>query len=373
MGSNFSSGTFETISGKKSLLGSWSFIWATMVSIPTGLYIYKYMGLVDATNEIILVSGIIFAIIGVLIEMISPKGTDNFFIPVLSLIIASYGYNIIIELAFRLNLTVLFWGTIFAGLFAFIGIIGKFLTLDGALAGFFIGIVIMGIGGWTLGIALLSFFIVGSLATKLNKKGQKDISFEKGSSQRDSLQALAKAGFACFISFLTLIFPDNLLISIIVIGALGSSLADTMGTEIGILSKSTPRPILRPWKIAKKGESGAISAIGTFASLIVTFLFVTTLFFISIIDPSVKNFPVLFLLIVPIAAVIGMLLDSIFGVILQEQRSCQICNSTVETKIHCEHETTKLSGFSFINNDLVNFSATTLGGIIAGILYFYLA
>ena len=242
-------------------------------------------------------------------------------------------------------------GGVIAGAFAIIGILGKFLTLDGALAGFYSGVLIMGIGGWTLGVALLTFFLVGSLATKLNKKSLKDVSFEKSSSQRDSLQALAKAGFASFVAFLTLVYPENFIIPIIVIAALGSSLADTMGTEIGILSKSTPRSVLKPWKTLKKGESGAVSAIGTLASAVTAFLYTCFLFGLSFIDPSLHEvFPLSFLLIIPIGSVIGMFLDSIFGVILQEQRFCQVCQSKVETKIHCDKETEKYSGFSFINN-----------------------
>ena len=143
-----------------------------------------------------------------------------------------------------------------------------------------------------------------------------------------------------------------------------------MGTEIGFFSKSTPRYVLKPWQKLKKGESGAISIIGTLASLISAFFYTVFLFALSLIDPSLhKSFPLSFLALIPIAAVIGMLLDSILGIKLQEQRICQVCGSKVETKTHCEMETNKYSGFSFINNDLVNFIATSLGGIVAGLLF----
>lgn len=369
IGSNVTSQNFQLYSGKKSLLGTWSFIWATFLAIIGGLYVYKAMGLLTISIKVILVSAIIFAVLGVIIELLSPKGMDNLFIPIIALGVAMVGETTITTIASNLNVNTFMWGFIIAGLFAVIGIVGKFLTWDGALAGFFIGIIIMGVGAWTLGAALLTFFIVGSLATKLNKKSQEEVSFEKSSSKRDSLQALAKAGFASFVAFLILVYPDNLTISIIVIGALGSSLADTMGTEIGIFSKSTPRYVLKPWQKLQKGESGAISIIGTLASLVSAFLYIVFLFALSLIDPSLhESFPLSFLIIVPIAAVVGMLLDSILGVKLQEQRICQVCGSKVETKMHCEMETQKYSGFSFINNDLVNFIATSLGGIVAGLL-----
>ena len=370
IGSNVKSYTFELYSGTKSLLGTWSFIWATFLSIIGGLYIYKAMGLIDISIEVILVSAIIFAIIGVVIELLSPKGMDNLFIPIISLGIAMIGESMITELAANLYINTFIWGFIIAGFFAVIGIVGKFLTWDGSLAGFFIGILIMGVGNWTLGAGLLTFFIVGSLATKLNNKSQKEVSFEKGSSQRDSMQALAKAGFASFVAFLTLFYPNNLIILIIVIAALGSALADTMGTEIGIFSKSTPRYVLKPWKILTKGESGAISVIGTLTSLVTAILYIVFLFGLSLLDPSLhESLPLSFLVIVPVAAVIGMLLDSVLGVKLQEQFICPVCQSKVETKIHCDKETKKFSGYSLFNNDMVNFTATSLGGIIAGIIF----
>ncbi len=370
IGSNVKSHNFEIYSGTKSLLGIWSFIWATFLSIIGGLYIFNVMGFESIKIEVIVVSAIIFAVLGVLIEILSPKGMDNLFIPIISLGIGFFGKNFITSISANLNISVFVWGFIIAGLFALIGIVGKFLTLDGALAGFFIGILIMGVGSWTLGAGLLTFFIVGSLVTKLNKKSQKDVSFEKSSSQRDSFQALAKAGFASLVAFLSLLYPNNFLIAIIVIAALGSSLADTMGTEIGIFSNSTPRYVLKPWKKLQKGESGAISVVGTIASLLSALIFTIFLFGLSLIDPSVhERFPIMFLVIIPPASVIGMLFDSIFGVKLQAQHICQVCGSKVETKKHCGVETKKYSGFSFFNNDIVNFFATSLGGLIAGFFF----
>ena len=369
VGTNVHSGTFELYSGRKSLLGSWSFIWFTFLAIIGGLYIYKIMNLISSTIEFIIVVAIVFAVLGLIIELFSPKGTDNLFIPVISLLVATLGNETLVNMATNLHMNIFLWGLLIAGLFAIIGIIGKFLTVDGALAGLFMGMIIMGIGGWTLGGALFVFFIVGSLATKLNKKGQKEVSFEKGSSKRDSLQALAKAGFASFVAFITLLYPGDFIISVIVIGTLGSSLADTMGTEVGIYSKSTPRPILHPWRKAKKGESGAISVIGTSGSIVIAVLFAIFLQGLSLIDPSMKPFPLSFLVIIPIAAVLGMLADSLIGVLLQEQRLCEVCQTKVETKEHCGRETKKISGFAGINNDVVNFSATTFGGIVAGLFY----
>jgi uncharacterized membrane protein len=66
-----------------------------------------------------------------------------------------------------------------------------------------------------------------------------------------------------------------------------------------------------------------------------------------------------------------MLLDSVLGVTLQEQRKCVVCGQKVEVKNHCEKKTEKYSGLSWFNNDMVNMTATAFGGIIAGIFTFF--
>ena len=83
-----------------------------------------------------------------------------------------------------------------------------------------------------------------------------------------------------------------------------------------------------------------------------------------LIDPSIPTqIPTISIILIPIASMIGMFADSILGITIQEQRRCTVCNKKVEIKVHCNHETRKISGFKFIKNDTVNFIAVSIGGL----------
>lgn len=362
-------GHIQAIGGQKSLLGSWTFVWATFLSIIGGLSVFLVFGVIDYTFEFVLLAASLAVLVGVTVEFFSPKGLDNLLIPLITLPTFFFLEPYLVEAALNIDLFHFSVGLLVATLLMVLGWGGKALTIDGGLGGCFMGILIMALGGWTLGIALLLFFVVGTLVTKVGKKRKGDVTFEKGSTKRDSMQAMAKAGFASIVAILMLFTNDSPIVMVIVVATMGTSLADTVGTEIGTMSKSTPRPILAPWRVAKKGESGAVSAVGTLAALVAALLYTIVLYVFALFDPSMVNeLPVEALVVVPVAALLGMFADSIIGVTLQEQRRCEVCGSKVEVKEHCDQVTTKVSGFRFFHNDLVNFSATTLGGLIAGVI-----
>ena len=325
VGSRATSGFLHSIGGKKSLIGSWVFIWASFLSVVIGLFFLQYITNSSATLEFILLVAIVVAIVAAYVEFMSPKGTDNFFIPVFLLFFLFITKDSLLSSSQFINLTVFSIGFLFALSFAIIGYTTRILTLDGSLGGFFMGMIIMGLGGYTLGIGLLIFFIIGTLATKVGKSQKKYVVFEKGSVRRDSLQALAKAGFATIIALLTVFFDHSVYLLMIFIATLGASLADTMGTEIGIMSKSPPRPILALWRKAMKGESGAISIIGSIAAFISAVVFTLIMYIGLLFDPSINQpLPDYALLIIPLASTLGMFLDSFFGATIQDQRKCTI-------------------------------------------------
>ncbi|MFW9927797.1 MAG: DUF92 domain-containing protein [Candidatus Thorarchaeota archaeon] len=365
VGSRAHNGFLWSFGGKKSLLGTWTFIWATFFSVLFGLAIFNVLGFASLNIKTILLLAIVLAIIASLIEFFSPKGLDNLFIPIGALIFLNITYDFLNQASLNINLNVFMIGIVIALFFGIFGYYMKFLTLDGSMAGFFMGMVIMGIGGFSLGIALLIFFIVGSFVTKLNNPSQQS-SFEKGSSTRDSMQAIAKAGFATIVALSTVFWKDNPIVFMIFIATLGTSLVDTIATEIGIYTKGQARYILAPWRTLKTGESGGISFNGTIAGILTAFIFTMIIVILIIIDPSINQiiFQTKVFLIVPLASVCGMFIDSILGATIQEQRLCEICNKKVEAAIHCSYKTKKVSGFSFIKNDMVNFLAVTLGGCL---------
>ncbi|HKZ42156.1 MAG TPA: DUF92 domain-containing protein, partial [Candidatus Hodarchaeales archaeon] len=158
--------------------------------------------------------------------------------------------------------------------------------------------------------------------------------------------------------------------SMVFIAAMGASLADTMGTEIGVLSKEVPRSVLRPWKKAAKGESGAISIVGSLASMVTALLFSLLMVVSILIDPSIDvKLPPNAIIIAAGAAFLGMFFDSALGSTLQEQRICEECEKKVESRIHHDKPTVYFSGLRNLNNETINFVSTTTTGIISGLLF----
>jgi uncharacterized membrane protein len=74
--------------------------------------------------------------------------------------------------------------------------------------------------------------------------------------------------------------------------------------------------------------------------------------------------------IVPLAGLLGSLFDSFLGATLQVIYRCPACNK--ETERHPRHlcgtETVKSRGWSWLNNDWVNFACSLVGAMIILIL-----
>jgi uncharacterized membrane protein len=65
----------------------------------------------------------------------------------------------------------------------------------------------------------------------------------------------------------------------------------------------------------------------------------------------------------------GSLFDSLLGATVQQIYYCPVCQKETEKKQHrCGTRTSFLRGWRWLNNDGVNFSASLVGGIVAGII-----
>ncbi|MDP3025707.1 MAG: DUF92 domain-containing protein [candidate division Zixibacteria bacterium] len=257
----------------------------------------------------------------------------------------------------------LFLGTVLSALVSTLAYRFKLLTSDGASAAFLLGAIIFGTGGIGFALPLLFFFFSSSFLSRY-KSGQKikykDV-FEK-TGARDKNQVLANGVLAGALSFIYFIFPSPSIYSAY-LACLATVNADTWGTEIGILSKAQPIS-LRGFKRVSPGSSGGISLIGTASSLFGSFFLVLVGFL-----PGISPVPFrteLFLIIV-IAGFSGSFIDSLLGAFLQAQYLCPICNKSTERKTHCNFDTNRVSGISWLNNDWVNFLSS-----ICGIILFFL-
>jgi len=254
-------------------------------------------------------------------------------------------------------------GTVLSALVSIFAYRFKVLTSDGASAAFLLGAIIFGTGGIGFVLPPLFFFFSSSFLSRYKsrtKSKYRDI-FEK-SGARDKNQVLANgiiAGILCFVHF---VFPSPS-VYYAYLACLATVNADTWGTEIGILSKSQPIS-LRGFKKVLPGSSGGISFLGSTSSLLGAFLLVLSGFLPGI---SPVPFKLELFLIIVMAGFLGSFIDSLLGAFLQAQYLCPICNKMTERKTHCNFDTNRVSGISWLNNDWVNFLSS-----ISGIFLFFL-
>jgi uncharacterized protein (TIGR00297 family) len=239
------------------------------------------------------------------------------------------------------------------------------LSVSGAVAAALTGGLIFGLGGIAWAVLLLAFFISSSGLSKAfaRRKAGVNEKFSKGS-RRDWGQVLANGGLGALLAVLHAAFPAQTWPWLAYAGAMAAVNADTWATELGVLSRTPPRRITSG-KVVERGASGGVTALGTLAALAGAVLIggLAALF-------STGRQAVLGLAFIPLAGLLGSLFDSLLGATLQVIYRCPVCAK--ETERHPRHtcgaETVQIRGWSWLNNDWVNFACALVGAILAVIL-----
>ena len=255
---------------------------------------------------------------------------------------------------------------VFAGVVAGTAYWFGLLNRSGALAAFLLGFLVFGFGGISWTVVLLTFFLSSSLLSKAfgGKKGKLDEKYAKGST-RDAGQVIANGGVAGLMVILHVLFPDSHLPWVGYCAAFAAANADTWATELGVLSKSSPR-LVSTWQPVPMGTSGGVTVIGSL-SAVAGALLITI---ISLFFPGTRYLNWLpFSLVVLAAGALGSLVDSWLGATLQAIYWCQSCGKeTEQNPLHrCGSTTTRVRGVPWMNNDWVNVLCT-LSASAVGIL-----
>lgn len=241
----------------------------------------------------------------------------------------------------------------------------KWLTIPGSVTAFIMGNIIFLAFDWRGLVLLGAFFLSSTLLTKWKraKKEDKEAIHNEDKQGRSAGQVLANGGAALLASAGQLIAPDPFWL-IMFSAAFASATADTWASEIGVLSKKRPFHI-KEWKKVDRGLSGAVSLLGTFAAALGA-LFISWSLYI-LYEPALVT-----VLLVAFSGFIGNVADTIFGAWFEQKFICQICKKETESKMHCSTRTIQVFGFSWFTNNLVNFTSTFIGGLMAGGLFVWL-
>lgn len=223
----------------------------------------------------------------------------------------------------------------------------KALTIPALILAVIFSIIISYYGGLTSFIILVTVFL-GSIITKLFQK-------EKKKQSRNIIQIICNVGIPA-LSIIIYGLTRNNIYLLIYAAVMSESLADTLASDIGKLSKKEPVNILT-WKRSKKGLSGNVSMLGLFSALIGSIL-IGIIYYIGM----EQNF--LSFVIIVLSGFLGSIIDSILGAIIQVKYQCQKCKEIVETKVHCQKTTIFYKGIKVIDNNMVNFLTNLIAFLI---------
>jgi uncharacterized protein (TIGR00297 family) len=239
------------------------------------------------------------------------------------------------------------------------------LDTSGAIAATITGGLVFGLGGLPWAALLLAFFISSSGLSKLFGKRKAGLSekFSKGS-RRDWAQVAANGGLGALLAVAHWVWPQTWWPWVAYVGCMAAVNADTWATELGVLNPTPPRLIttLRP---VERGESGAISWLGSLAALSGAALIglIATLFY--------PGAGLALLLAGGLGGLGGSFFDSLLGATVQAIFWCPQCQK--ETERHprhlCGNPTTHHRGWRVMDNDLVNFLASLFGAVLAALVY----
>jgi uncharacterized protein (TIGR00297 family) len=269
------------------------------------------------------------------------------------------------SVSFRLLL-----GLLFSSIIGLLAYRRQSLSRSGIAGAVFTGTTIFGLGGWEWGLSLIFFFVSSSFLSHFRKRDKTSIAADKFSKgfQRDLGQVAANGGMATLLALGYGSTSSAALRNVLqagYVGALATATADTWATEVGVLSRQQPR-LVTTGRPVPTGTSGGITLLGTGASATGALLLGLVFWLLQRFRKSYAALP----LIAFVSGMTGSLFDSLLGATVQAIYHCPTCDKETERQVHsCGTKTHPRRGLPWMNNDVVNFLATLLGGLVAMVVY----
>lgn len=141
------------------------------------------------------------------------------------------------------------------------------LDKGGAIAGFLLGLVIIAALGLEGFMLLVSFFGIGVAATRIkyDHKHRKGAAQTKGG-VRSAWNVVANGGFPGLWAVIGASVNEPTVMGVWFTASLAAATADTLESEIGVLSKTPPR-LITTGRPVLPGTDGGISVLGTGAGI----------------------------------------------------------------------------------------------------------
>ena len=297
-----------------------------------------------------LMSLLVISLTAAMLELICKKGSDNLFLPFWVFLMLSW--------MDRLSFMVSLFGDYLPliGLLAYVVWRKKWLSIDGVFTAILLAVVVL-LAGVSM-VPLCLFFLLGSLASKINKKANSDVKHGK---PRDMWQVLANGGWVGFLALAKGFLVDRGIVGpyeldAVVVLLMSAALGDTLSSEIGMRwGKKTFR--ITTGKPVPVGVSGGISFAGLAGALLGGLIM--SVYASCVFEPKMG----LWLGIIS-AALGGSLIDSWLGDWVQEkfERQGQLSDVGLPQE--------RVSGIKGMNNDAINFISLGLVLLVV-VVYVY--
>jgi uncharacterized protein (TIGR00297 family) len=189
---------------------------------------------------------------------------------------------------------------------------------------------------------LVPFFLLGVLVTKVGHAEKARLTKSSdgsagGEGPRGWMQVVANGGVASVLIALHTILSTSSphmslragiypgihaptlqrLLPIGIIAHYGAVAADTFGSELGILAKSTPVLVTAPWKKVPRGTNGGITVEGLSYGLFASFLITCIAYVGSYLAPPYRLMDIRVAILVCGMGAFGSVLDSLLGATMQ--------------------------------------------------------
>jgi uncharacterized protein (TIGR00297 family) len=282
---------------------------------------------------------VIFGIIAaVLLKVILLRYEDSLVIEGLGIAMTMW---LIQELNYQADLQMIVAAVIVGFTFGYFAFRAKTADLSGLFSAALIGIILLVFAspqGPSWFLIMLTFFILGSAATKYKFEYKKRIGVEQGKSgARGYRNVFANGIVAAAAAVLFGVFQQPLFV-VMYVGCVATAAADTLASEIGVTG-GIPR-LITTFRQVPIGTNGGITVTGETVALIGGFIVSFVAMLLDVITPMM-------MVICTITGFAGTNIDSLIG-------------ATLENK-------------GFLGNAGTNLLATLGGGIFAVILYLILA
>eukprot|EP00903_Cladosiphon_okamuranus_P012677 g11857.t1 len=283
---------------------------------------------------------------------------------------------------------------ILASYIGFGGLKKKSLNKSGAIAGFCVGLVSLGLS-LRLGLTLILFYKSSSVLTKVGSKKKKTLTDDyKEGGQRGAVQVLSCSLFATILAVVHKIltgagdslvdFESEPLGGVLLCAYLGfyaCCAGDTWSSELGVLSKTPPRLVTKPWRTVPTGTNGGMSLLGTAASVAAGgvmgtgFVLFGWMFrlpppgFHESSSSSCSQIPLIVL--GAVSGLAGSVLDSLMGAILQGSyydENRKVIVEKTPAPGPSKGDVKRVCGRNMLTNEQVNILSAVITSVLAGVL-----